>query len=136
VWNGHGARIHSIAFAPNGEILASASADGTMRLWDVRTGREVVRMERSPEPYSLAFSSDGKLLASAGERPAVQLVELDDEHALLSPAAELKKKLAQQKLRIDGIQLLDDASALLGRSWKSAAAEVSVDVGESADTSE
>jgi len=118
VWNGHGARIYSIAFAPDGQILASASADGSIRLWDVRTGREVVRFERSPEPRALAFSADGKMLASAGERPAVQIVELDDKSALLSPGAELKRQLAKHKLRFDGILLVDDPAALAGKPWK------------------
>ena len=117
VWNGHGARIYSIAFAPDGEILASASADGSLRLWDVQTGRQVVRFDRAPEPRALAFSPDGKLLASVGEHPAVQMVELDDKTALLRPHEELEKQLALHKLRFDGILLVDDLTGLQAEPW-------------------
>ncbi len=123
IWNGHGARIHSLAFAPpDGEILASASADGTIRLWDVRTGRQVVRFERAPEPRALAFNADGSLLASVGDHPSVQLVELDDEKQLLKPGPELQRQLALHKLRFEGILLVDDLPSLPGKPWKSALA--------------
>ena len=122
VWNGHGARIHSIAFAPDGELLASASADGSIRLWDVYTGRQVVRFERPPEPQALAFSPDGRLLVSVGERPSVQMVELDDKSALLKPAAELQRQQALHHLRFEGILLVDDLDGLQGKPWKLAPA--------------
>jgi WD40 repeat protein len=118
VWNGHGARIHSLSFTPDGQILASASADGSIRLWDVLTGRQVVRFERAPEPRALAFSADGKFLASVGEHPPMQLVELDDTKALLKPAAELDRQLALHKLRFEGILLVDDTASLQGKAWK------------------
>ncbi|HZQ74666.1 MAG TPA: caspase family protein [Burkholderiales bacterium] len=38
---GHRASITSIAFAPDGRRLASASQDGTLKLWDVASGREI-----------------------------------------------------------------------------------------------
>ncbi len=38
---GHTASVNSIAMSPDGSRLASASADGTVRIWDVATGREL-----------------------------------------------------------------------------------------------
>src|SRR5262249_21994783 len=36
VLRGHHAAVHSLAFSPNADLLASGSADSTVRLWDVR----------------------------------------------------------------------------------------------------
>ena len=34
-WNGHDAKISSVAFTPNGEELVTGGWDGTMKTWDV-----------------------------------------------------------------------------------------------------
>ncbi len=112
VWSGHGARVRAIAFAPDGETLASASSDGTIRIWDVRTGRQVVRLERPPEARALAYSKDGSLLISAGEKPALLAVEVGDKSNLLAPEAELARQLKRRKLRLEGIELVEDDEQL------------------------
>jgi WD40 repeat protein len=46
--------------------LASASADGTVRIWDWKAGKEICTLHHANDVRCLAFSSDGELLATAG----------------------------------------------------------------------
>jgi WD40 repeat protein len=62
----HGGEIGQVAFSPDSKILAGASRDDSVCLWDARTGKELRRLENAAngggEP-SVAFSPDGKALA-------------------------------------------------------------------------
>jgi hypothetical protein len=53
------------ALAPDGRRLASGGKDRTLRLWDLRAGKEIGKVEALDDEISgLAFAPDGKTLAS------------------------------------------------------------------------
>lgn len=64
----HTAPVTAIAFKPDGHILASASADKTIRLWDPETGQQVASIQKLRGITSLAYSSDGSILACGLEK--------------------------------------------------------------------
>src|SRR5690242_9725204 len=65
VQKGHSASINSIAFSPDGKLLASGSSDKSVALWDLKTGRQVRSLSgRNGSVSSVVFSPDGKMLAT------------------------------------------------------------------------
>src|SRR5262249_60300431 len=58
--------VRRFAISPDGRTLASAGEDGTVRLWDLPSGKEVGRLEGHDDVYAVAFSPDGKTLVSGG----------------------------------------------------------------------
>src|SRR5262249_18790483 len=63
-----------VAYSPDGRLLAGASYDSTVYVWDVATGalRHPPRGHAN-EVYSVAFAPDGRTLASAGQDRTVKL---------------------------------------------------------------
>jgi WD40 repeat protein len=62
---GHTGTIHDLAISDDGTRLASASADGTTRLWDIGTGEELLVLRDGVGALisSVSFSPDGSQLA-------------------------------------------------------------------------
>lgn len=61
---GHKRAVTALAFAPDGATLASGSTDQTVCLWDLATGKERASFEEEDYVFFVAFSSDGRHLAS------------------------------------------------------------------------
>jgi WD40 repeat protein/transcriptional regulator with XRE-family HTH domain len=65
---GHDDAVWSAVFSPDGSRIATASSDGTAKIWDAATGKELLSLKASTGSlWRAAFSPNGKLLATAGE---------------------------------------------------------------------
>src|SRR5205814_1439842 len=75
---GHESWVTSLALTPDGKKLVSGSWDGTVRVWDVQTGKEPTVLEsHESKIYAVAVSRDGKRAASAGGNGEVFVWDLE-----------------------------------------------------------
>ena len=71
VWSlkGHAITVLDVAFSPDGHRLATSSFDHTVRLWDLTTGQEILKLVDSDDVYSVRFGSNGRrLIVAAHDR--------------------------------------------------------------------
>ena len=68
----HDGLVWAVTFSPSGQLLALASVDKTVRLWDPTTGEQQLK-GHDGSVLAVAFSPDGQLLASASSDRTIRL---------------------------------------------------------------
>ena len=76
-FTGHRATVFDVAFSPEGDRLASASADHTVRLWALSGQAIATCSGHRDQVYSVAFHPDGRILASASADKTIRLWRRD-----------------------------------------------------------
>jgi WD40 repeat protein/transcriptional regulator with XRE-family HTH domain len=106
---GHSGPVVGLAFAPEGRALSSASADGTVKLWDVPAGHLHATLPGERGPISrVAWSPDGRTVACGGQDSMVWLWDIEE--------ARYRAVLRGHSSRVKGLAFTPDSHSLLSGS--------------------
>lgn len=113
--------VHGVAFSPDESLVASGGDDGTLRIWDAKSAKELRRCEGITDRVRcLAFSPDGKRIASGHYGPGsaflVLLWEADTGKELRSFKGHTREVTAV-KLLPEGDRLLSASMDGTLRLW-------------------
>jgi WD40 repeat protein/ABC-type cobalamin/Fe3+-siderophores transport system ATPase subunit len=77
-WLGHSDGVNSVSFIRNGQMLASASGGGTIKLWSL-DGKELDQLLVNIYIDNISFSPDGQMVALGSRSGTIQLWNLDSK---------------------------------------------------------
>ncbi len=100
--SGHTDLVNAVAFSPDGKLLASASLEGTIILWDANTHQMLGRPFESDASSisSLAFDPLSDLLAAGGNDGRIYVCDVSPESWKIKACALAKRNLSQEEWKI------------------------------------
>lgn len=102
---GHTQEVQSVAFSPDGQTLASGSTDGTVKLWNVNTGKAYRTLsDHTDSVWSVAISPDGQTLASGSWDRTVKIWNLN--------TGEVKRTLRGHSKQVHSIAFSPDGRTI------------------------
>lgn len=76
---GHNDAVRSVTFSPNGKIIATASEDNTVRLWNIN-GKEIRRFIDNNQMFrNVKFSPDNKIIAAISANNTIKIWQINGE---------------------------------------------------------
>ena len=119
---GHTNRVYATVFTPDGK-LASASHDGTIRLWDPDDGTQLTHIEVGSGPlWSLALNPDGSMAAVAGGDGTLSLWDIRTGERLAAVQAH-GRRVSAIAFSPDGSLLASGGDDGAARIWRVHAGE-------------
>lgn len=103
--NGHTASIDGLAYSPDGKILASASEDQTVRLWDGSDGHYLKTFSADAPQIAVAFTSDGTHLISVDNNGKWIMWDVDSGQMVTSLVQPYYGNIGGAAFSPDGHQL-------------------------------
>ncbi len=86
ILQGHTDWIGRIAWSPDGRLLATPSADRTVRVWNAGTGQTVLTLQgHTNAVIAVSWEPNGRLLASGGDDGTVRVWDADTGHPVRNP---------------------------------------------------
>jgi eukaryotic-like serine/threonine-protein kinase len=120
----HNDNIYAVSFSPDGKTIATASWDGTAKLWSAATGQEIFRYDAPGVVWAVAFSPDGRYWAvgsgsAAGELALFQAAteaEISappNSHRLAPEPGPQPEQIEVWRLRAHGLARRGDGAGAL-----------------------
>ena len=108
--------VADISFSPDGSRLATASFDSSARVWDISTGRELLRLAGHDRTiHSVAFSPDGSRLATSGDDGKAILWNPENGRKLFELPG--RGQVHDLVFSPDGLRLVTTHDDRYGRVW-------------------